>query len=220
MIQRSCVRIAVLVAVLLHAESPLHVQDVAAAARANRARHDSAAPVKADNAWYSPNHASMHAQDQGAAITLLYEISANEDLRITMNTVEKGKKEIGEMMVISGQSQWMLAKNVPLEKGYAIDALDGAVLNLKLVLELLSAAAPGGPETVKEKATFDVKERTRSIEVSTASASGGLEAPWTLHAVIEPTGTGQWSFDLSAKHDRNIHMSETWEKETIPLIQR
>jgi hypothetical protein len=31
---------------------------------------------------------------------------------ITMDTVEKGKKQDAEMMVINGQSQWMLAKNV------------------------------------------------------------------------------------------------------------
>jgi hypothetical protein len=29
---------------------------------------------------------------------------------ITMDTVEKGKKQDAEMMVINGQSQWMLAK--------------------------------------------------------------------------------------------------------------
>jgi hypothetical protein len=62
------------------------------------------------------------------------------------------------MMVINGQSQWMLAKNVPLEKGYEIDALDGVVLNLKLVLELLRAAAPGGPTGIKQKTTLDTKE--------------------------------------------------------------
>jgi hypothetical protein len=71
-----------------------------------------------------------------------------------MDTVEKGKKQIAELMVINGQSQWMLAKNVPLEKGYEIDALDGAVLGLKLALELLRAAAPGGPHGNKAEIDF------------------------------------------------------------------
>jgi hypothetical protein len=61
-------------------------------------------------------------------------------------------------MLINGQRQWMLVKNVPIERGYEIDALDMPVLNLKLVLELLRAAAPGGPGQLKEKTTFDVKE--------------------------------------------------------------
>jgi len=128
----------------------------------------------------------------------------------------KGKKQVAEMMVVNGQSQWMLAKNVPLEKGYEIDALDGVVLNLKLALELLRAAAPGGPTGIKQKTTFDVREDSRSIAVNTASASGGLEAPWTLHAIIEPGSGDQWSFELVAKHGETIHISGTWQKEAPP----
>jgi len=205
-----------LFAFVFHANETLLAQDVAAAARANRASHDDTAPVKADNEWYSPTRASVSAQDDGAADTVLYEISGNQDLKITMETVEKGKKQIAEMMVINGPSQWMLAKHVPLEKGYEIDALDGVVLNLKLVLELLRAAAPGGPTGIKQKTTFDVKEDRRSILVNTASASGGLEAPWTLHAIIEPVGGDQWSFDLLAKHGETIHIAGTWQKDATP----
>lgn len=205
-----------LLAVVFQTNNTLLAQDVAAAARANRASHNNAASVKVDNEWYSPTRASIHAQDHGAAVTILYEISGNQDLKVTMDTVEKGKKQVAEMMVVNGQSQWMLAKNVPLEKGYEIDALDGVVLNLKLALELLRAAAPGGPTGIKQKTTFDVKEDSRSIAVNTASASGGLEAPWTLHAIIEPGSGDQWSFQLVAKHGESIHISGTWQKEAAP----
>lgn len=201
-----------LVVTLFHADC--NAQDLAAAARANRARHESMAS-KSESAWYSPTAASIHAEGQNAEVTFLYEVSANQDLRITMNGVDKGKKQVAQMMVINGKTQWMLAKDVPLEKGYEIDPLDGAVLNLKLVLELLRAAAPGGPTTVIEKTTFNVKESSRPIEVNTASASGGLEAPWSLQATIEPTAPGKWSFALSAKHDRAIHMAGTWQKQDI-----
>jgi len=207
--------VTLVVATVFQANNTLLAQDVAAAARANRASHNNnAASVTADSEWYSPTRASMRAQDQGVAATILYEICANQDLRITMETVEKGKKEIAEMMVINGQ--WMLAKNVPLEKGYEIDALDGVVLNLKLALELLRAAAPGGPTGIKQKTTFEVKEGRRSIAVNTASASGGLEAPWTLHAIIEPSGLDQWSFELQAKHRETMHINGTWQKEAAP----
>jgi hypothetical protein len=121
--------------------------DVAAAARANRATQNKAATAtasaKADNEWYSPTRASIHAEGQGVAGTIFYEISGNQDLKIVMDTVEKGKKQAAEIMVINGQCQWMLAKNVPLEKGYEIDALDGAVLSLKLALELLRSQYSG-----------------------------------------------------------------------------
>jgi alcohol dehydrogenase class IV len=139
--------VALLMAVVLQANNTLLAQDVAAAARANRATQNKAATAtasaKADNEWYSPTRASIHAEGQGVAGTIFYEISGNQDLKIIMDTVEKGKKQAAEIMVINGQCQWMLAKNVPLEKGYEIDALDGAVLSLKLVLELLRSPYSG-----------------------------------------------------------------------------
>lgn len=208
--------VTLLIAVLSQADDTSLAQDVVAAARANRAIHNGAVSAKSESGWYSPTRASIHAQDQDGAVTVLYEISGNQDLRITIVSEEKGKKEVGELMLINGQSQWMVTRNVPLEKGYEIDALDDVVLNLKLALELLRAAAPGGPTGIRQKTTFDVKENRRSIAVNTASASGGLEAPWTLHAVIEPTSADQWSFDLLAKHGEVIHMSGTWQKETTP----
>src|SRR5258708_15703170 len=94
--------VTLLIAVVFQANITL-AQDVAAAARANRANHNSAASVKADSEWYSPTRASIRAQNQGVAVTILYEISGNQDLKITMDTVGKCKKQIAEMMVINGQ---------------------------------------------------------------------------------------------------------------------
>ncbi len=192
-------------------------QDVAAAARANRANHAKTESEKADSAWYSPTRVTLRAQEQGTSAVMIYEISGNQDLKITMNTTENGKQQTGEIMLINGQRQWMLAKNLPLEKGYEIDALDVPVLSLKLVLELLRAAVPGGPSQIKEKTTFNVHEEIRSIAVNTASASGGLEAPWSLQATIEPTAADQSSFELTAKHMETMHVSGTWQKEATPL---
>jgi hypothetical protein len=200
----------------LHPNATLLAQDVAAAARANRAGHNNAPPVKPDGECYSLTHASIRVQNQGATGTILCEISGSQDLKITMDFVENGKKQLAEMMLINGQSQWMLAKNVPLEKGYEIDALDEVILDLKLAIELLRAAAPAGQAGIKQKKTFDVKEDRRSLNVNTTSASGGLEAPWTLHAIIEPVSEDKWSFELPAKHRETIHFTGTWQKEATP----
>ena len=105
-----------------------------------------------------------------------------------------------------------------LWRGHEIDALDGGVLGLKLALELLGAATPGGPSAIKQKSIFDVKEGRRSIAVNTASASGGLEAPWTLHAIIEPISADQWAFALVAKHGETMHVSGTWQKDAAPPV--
>jgi hypothetical protein len=203
-----------LLAPLLLPNCILHAQiDVAAAARANRARVQS---KDTESEWYNPTHVSLHQEDQGEAATSLYEISGNHDLKISIDSTEKGKHETGQMMLISGQRQWLLVKDLTLEKGYEIDALDGAVLNLKLVLELLRAAAPGGPGEIKQKTTVDLHERHRSITLSTASASGGIEPPWALQGSIEPIAAGQESFELTITHSETVHFSGTWQRETAP----
>jgi hypothetical protein len=217
-IQNAFISCAALLVALFAQSNPavLAQTDVAAAARANRANHAKTESAKADSAWYSPTRVTLRAQDHSDTSTIIYEIAPNQDLRITMDATERGKRQTGQIMVINGQRQWMLAKNLPLEKGYEIDALDVPVLSLKLVLELLRAAAPGGPSQIKEKTTFNVKEGIRSIEVSTVSANGGLEAPWTLQATIEPTAPDQSSFELTAKHKETVHLTGTWQKEATP----
>ncbi len=189
-------------------------QDVAAAARANRTR---AASATNDSEWYKPTRVSLSEQEQGVTSTSTYDISGN-DLKITIETQGKGKHQTAELMLVNGQCQWMLAKNVPLEKGYEIDALDGAVLNLKLVLELLREAAPGGPSQITNKTNFNVQEKSRSITLSTASASGGIEAPWSLQATIEPITAQRLSFELTLKHSETIHFSGTWQKDSTPPV--
>src|SRR5258708_12953912 len=88
--------VTLLIAALFQANSTLLAQDVAAAARANRASHashDNAAAVKADSEWYSPTRASIHAQDQGVSGTILYEISSHQHLNIPMVTEKKANKQ-------------------------------------------------------------------------------------------------------------------------------
>jgi len=186
--------------------------DVAAAARANRARVQ---PDSAQSEWYNATRVSMHAQDHGDSVQTIYEFGTNHELRITMQETEKGKQQTSEVMLINGQCQWMLAKGVPLEKGYEIDALDAPVLQMKVLLELLRRAVPGGPDEVKEKQTVNVHELSRSIAVSTASASGGIEAPWTLQGTIEVSAPGQVSFDLTVKQGQAMRFSGTWEKAAV-----
>ena len=54
--------------------------------------------------------------------------------------------------------------------------------------------------------------------MNTASASGGLEAPWTLQGTIEPGAAGQVSFDLTVKHDQPMHITGTWQKQAATPV--
>jgi hypothetical protein len=208
---------ASLLALVLQASGPASAQDVAAAARANRARKEAEKAKGEDNEWYTLTHASLRVTGEGATLFTLYELSGNGDMRVTIDATGQGKHESGEVMLIMAQRQWMLAKGIPLEEGYEIDVLDGPVLDLQLALELLRAAVPNGPSGIKEKTTLDVKEDSRPMTVSTASASGGFEAPWSLHATIAPSAEGQWSFELSVKDtEGTMRMSGTWQKAATP----
>ena len=93
-----------LIVPLLQPSALVVAQDVAAAARTNRAAR--ATSAKTDGAWYNPTRVTLHAQDQDNAATVIYEISSNQDLRITMDTREKEKRETGIIMLINGQRQW------------------------------------------------------------------------------------------------------------------
>jgi hypothetical protein len=193
-------------------------QDLAAAAGTNRANKEAPrAENPADIEWYKLTHVSLTQQDPGGSSETNYEVSASGDLRITVSTTEKAKQEAGELMLIIGKRQWMLARNVPLEEGYEIDMLDGPVLDLQLTLELLRAVAPAGPSGILEKFTATIKEGHRPIVVNTASASGGIEAPWALTATIEPVATGRWSFQLSLQvsdpQAETLRLSGTWQKQ-------
>lgn len=52
--------------------------------------------------------------------------------------------------------------------------------------------------------------------MNTASASGGLEAPWTLHAIIERVDADQWAFELLVKHGETLHVNGTWQRAATP----
>jgi hypothetical protein len=207
-------RTATLLIVLLLPNCIVHAQtDVAAAARANRTR---ARSENTGSEWYKATRVSLREEAQEEAGNILYEISGNNDLKITIDSTEKGKQQTSQIMLINGRCQWMLAKNLPLEKGYEIDALDGAVLNLKLALELLRAAVPGGPGEIKQKMPVSIHEAHRSIALSTASASGGIQAPWSLEGTIEPITEKQTSFELTMKTSETVHLSGVWQREATP----
>lgn len=208
-----------LVLLLLQSTSLLPAQsDLLTAAGAKR--NNAPAKEQADSEWYNPTHVSLTFQVEGARETWRFEISREKDLRITANAqVKEGQNETSEIMFISGKCQWMLTRNAQLAKGYEIDAMDSPVLTLKLVTELLRAAVPSGPSQITKSTALNFHEDARPIRVNTASASGGLEAPWTLQGTIQPVAADEWLFDLTATHDQPpLHIAGTWQKAAVAPV--
>ena len=103
------------------------------------------------------------------------------------------KKRPGRIIVIDGRA--LLMRDVPSEAGFEIDALDGPVLMTRLVVTLLDQAFPAGPDAVPARHAVRVLEKTRAIQVATASAEARFEAPWTLTGTLERRD-GRIEYDL------------------------
>jgi hypothetical protein len=203
-------RIVFLFILLAQAGNVLAQSGTARATRPNHSRTD--APKQGAGEWYKATRVTLRMQAASGVSKTTYVIGRGQELKITADG------QPSQIMLVNGRRAWMLVKNVALEPGQEIDTLDGPVLNLRIALELLRAAAPAGPGKIKERTEVHLDEQKRSITVNTASASGGIDAPWTLDAVIEPIAPDQWSFELHVRHDEVIYLSGTWQKEAAAPV--
>jgi hypothetical protein len=171
-----------------------------------------AAPKPGAGEWYKATRVTLRMQTAGGISKTVYDIGQGQELKITADG------QHSQIMLVNGRRAWMLVKNVTLEPGQEIDTLDGPVLNLRMALELLRAAAPAGPGKIKGRTEVHIDEQKHPITVNTASASGGIDAPWTLDAVIEPVTPDEWSFELHVRHDEIVYLSGTWKKDAVAPV--
>jgi hypothetical protein len=97
-------------------------------------------------------------------------------------TTDPGRMK-GSIAMVGGRV--MLTKGLKLERGYEIDALDGPVLSMQLVLHLLDRVFPKGPSSIPQGQQIDRKDPI-AIRYATPSASGRIAAPWHLSAGRSP----------------------------------
>lgn len=128
------------------------------------------APQRATE-WQNGNRIVLSQMQGRSALTSTYSITPEHDLSIAEKGIDEGKKIVdGSLMLISGN--WLAIKNLPVEKGYEIDELDGEVLTLKMLFALLDKAAPAGPGSVSAVKTIRVSgESEIPINTYTAGAA-------------------------------------------------
>lgn len=90
----------------------------------------------------------------------------------------------------------LLARDLPLQRGRELDAFNGPLLMLQLVLRLLERAVPAGPASVTREIPLDLAERERPLHVSGVGAEGEFYAPWSAKGRIGPGANGQVRFEL------------------------
>jgi len=111
---------------------------------------------------------------------------SSNDLLVDVDTKLGNEVNRGSIGMIEGRT--MIAKGLKLSRGYEIDALDAPILSMRLLLALLNRAAPGGPETLKERRNIDLSEPRIGIQFATPSAEGHITAPWRVVGTISRSG--------------------------------
>lgn len=100
------------------------------------------------------------------------------DIQIEAEFSDGKKITKGDIFMVGGRV--LVTRGPVTEPGYEIDALDAPILQQELVLRLLGAALPVGPEEVEGARNVDYKSDKTGIQFATPSAQGFISAPWRV----------------------------------------
>jgi hypothetical protein len=124
---------------------------------------------------------------------------STNDLRIDVD-IDMGKEPSrGTIGMIAGRT--MIVRGLKLERGTEIDALDGPMLSMRLLLALLNRTVPGGPDALKGPQKIDFSEPRVGIQFATPSAEGHITAPWRVVGTIDRPTPETVGFDLHLTGD-------------------
>ena len=149
-------------------------------------------PDSVVSAWFQMNALTVTESVPGDPDVTKYtfELTPDSDLRVRIES----KEASGTLMLISGV---LLSKDLPIQAGYEVDAIDSPALTMQLVNRLLAYAAGVQPSKVRGHRAVDLKEPSVPIRVATTSAEGVYGAPWHLKGSLNPSSPGSIAFDLS-----------------------
>lgn len=116
------------------------------------------------------------------------------DVVVDLDTPAPKGRTKGSLMLVGGQA--IATKGYTPEKGFEVDPLDVAILNLKVLTRLLDAAAPGGPASVKGKVAVNAGDEKTPIYAATPTANATFRAPWKLKGSVERLDAGTIAFRL------------------------
>jgi hypothetical protein len=177
---------------------------------------------QSETEWHKGNRIVLSEIQGSSSVTSTFLITPEHDLSILEHGTAHGKKMVdGSLMQIGN---WLLIKNLPLEKGYEMDELEGEVIELRMLLAILQRVAPAGPTSIRSISPVD-KSGTAEIPLDEAYPSeGGVPAPWVLAGTLGTKGDGIIEFDLNLNagkgEDRMVaQLKGTWQKDgSAPTI--
>lgn len=137
----------------------------------------------------------------------------SHDIQIDVENFDGTKIAKGKILMIGGR---VMAVQGPItEPGYEIDALDGAVLELQLLMRLLGAALPKGPTEVQGERRIDFLNEKTGIKFATPSADGFIPAPWRVRGEVRSLGTDAFGYQLTLTFTAREKPSDKGEERTM-----
>jgi hypothetical protein len=118
----------------------------------------------------------------------------NGDILLEKDEQRAGQTTVGAVLLVGSGA--LAVRELRVERGHELDALNGPLLMLQLVLRLLERAVPSGPAGLTSDVQVELADKQDGIRVTGVGAEGEFFAPWRLKGVVGPGGNGQVKFEL------------------------
>lgn len=119
------------------------------------------------------------------------------DLFLELDTPAAKGRTKGAMMLLGGEA--IAARGFEPEKGFEIDPLDVAVLNLKVVTRLLDLTMPQGPGAVKSRHPVQYRNDKLPLVASTSTSNATFRAPWSVKGSVRRVDAATVAFDFEVE---------------------
>jgi len=157
----------------------------------------------AGSTWYAANYVKLAVSQPKVTDITRFTLTVPDPLNLVIDqdNVFQGKAQKGTIKLVEGRA--MLTRDLSLEKGYEIDALDGPILTYQILISLLSQAAPNGPDKFLGTKNINISEKKRGIRIATMGASGYFPPPWALAGSISRKDKETVDFSLRFTYTQN-----------------
>jgi hypothetical protein len=117
------------------------------------------------------------------------------DVAIELDTPAAKGRTRGALLLVGGQA--LAFRGFTPEAGFEIDPLDTAVVNLKLVTNLLARIEPAGPQAVKSPVAVKLSDDKMPLVAYTRSLTLQFNAPWSVTGQVTRTDAKTIAWDLA-----------------------
>jgi hypothetical protein len=117
------------------------------------------------------------------------------DVAIELDTPAAKGRTRGSLLLVGGQA--IAIKGFAPEAGFEIDPLDTAIVNLKLLTNLLTRVEPAGPDAVKAVRAVKLADDKKALVAYTRSLNLQFNAPWAVTGQVKRVDAKSVAYDLT-----------------------